>query len=367
MPRPSSTKSILPDIVAAMKKSQASKPIVAVDLFCGVGGLSYGLKQAGIDVRAGYDLDGECSYAYEANIGAPFICKDVRHVTAKEIKDHFPPGCISLLAGCAPCQPFSSHMRGQDTSKDEKWTLLDEFSRLARAVRPHLITMENVVRISGTDVFQSFVQSLEDEGYSVAYRSCFGPRFGLAQNRRRLVLVASRITSIDPVPDSIGPMEAPTVRQVIGNLPPLEAGSCDASDSLHRARTLTPINLARMRASRPGGTWRDWPQDLLAPCHARSTGASFQSVYARMEWDKPSPTITTQAFNFGTGRFGHPSQDRALTLRESAMLQGFPETYKFVKPNDEITFLNVGRQIGNAVPPPLGKAIGAHFKEHLGS
>ena len=317
-------------------------------------------------MRAGYDLDGDCSYAYEANIGAPFICKDVRRITAKEVKSHFPPGAISLLAGCAPCQPFSSHMRGQDTSHDEKWTLLDEFSRLARSVRPHLITMENVVRIARTDVFRAFVHSLEDEGYSVAYRSCFGPRFGLAQNRRRLVLVASRIGPITAVPDSLAAREAPTVRRVIGALPEVAAGACDESDELHRARTLTPINLARMKASKPGGTWKDWPQALLAPCHAKATGASFQSVYARMEWDKPSPTITTQAFNFGTGRFGHPSQDRALTLRESAMLQGFPETYKFVKSGNEITFLNIGRQIGNAVPPPLGKAIGAHFREHVG-
>lgn len=349
-----------------MNKSHVPRPIAAVDLFCGVGGLSYGLMQAGIDVRAGYDLDDECSFAYEANIGAPFICKDVRDITAKEIKSRFPAGAISLLAGCAPCQPFSSHMRGQDTTQDEKWTLLDEFSRLARAVRPHLITMENVVRITGTDVFLSFVGALEEEGYSVAYRSCFGPRFGLAQNRRRLVLVASRVGAIDPLPDLLEPNQAPTVRDVIESLPPLAAGACDPADALHRARILTPINLARIKASRPGGTWSDWPQELLAPCHARATGASFQSVYARMEWDKPSPTITTQSFNFGTGRFGHPSQNRALTLRESAMLQGFPKDYKFVKPGAEVTFLHVGRQIGNAVPPPLGKAIGKHFQGHLG-
>src|SRR5690606_35410329 len=123
--------------------------------------------------------------------------------------------------------------------------------------------------------------------------------------------------------------------------------------------------LARLRASKPGGSWRDWPEELRAACHRRSTGSTFKSVYARMEWDEPSPTITTQAFNFGTGRFGHPEQDRAKSLREAAILQGFTKKYNFVWKGSEAKFITLGRLIGNAVPPPLGKAIGKKLMDHV--
>jgi len=149
-----------------------------------------------------------------------------------------------------------------------------------------------------------------------------------------------------------------TVRDAIGDLPAVQHGQASLGDPLHSSRTLSDLNLARIKASRPGGSWEDWPADLRAPCHRKASGGSFRSVYARMEWDKPSPTITTQAHNFGTGRFGHPEQDRAITLREAAMLQGFPRTYRFVRPAEKVEFAPLGKLIGNAVPPTLGKAIG---------
>jgi len=338
--------------------------IHAVDLFCGAGGLSYGLRQAGIAIAAGIDIDTHCQYAFEANLGAKFIKKDIREVSPSELAALYPKTGIRLLAGCAPCQPFSSHRRGADTSKDEKWTLLDEFSRLIRGVLPELVTMENVPRLANTEMFESFTSMLEENGYSYAYRNCFGPQYGLAQERRRLVLVASRLGKIDtPIPVRKA-SDYRTVRDALEKLPALNAGESDKNDPLHRARSLTPINLARLEASKPGGTWEDWPEYLRAPCHKRKTGATFRSVYARMSWDTPAPTITTQAYNFGTGRFGHPEQNRSITLREAAILQGFPKKYKFVQSKEDVQFSTLGRLIGNAVPPPLAKAIGKQLVAH---
>jgi DNA (cytosine-5)-methyltransferase 1 len=148
-------------------------------------------------------------------------------------------------------------------------------------------------------------------------------------------------------------------------LPPIEAGEADSKDMLHLASTLSDKNLERIRASKPGGTWRDWPHHLLADCHKVDSGKTYPSVYGRMEWDKPAPTITTQSYGFGNGRFGHPEQDRAISLREAAILQGFPKSYKFVPPGEVIHFKRVGRLIGNAVPVELGRAIAKSIIKHL--
>lgn len=344
-----------------------SSVIHAVDLFCGVGGLSFGLAQAGINVRAGIDVDATCAFAYERNNGARFIQRDVRELTGAEVLALYPKTGIRLLAGCAPCQPFSRHRRGLDTSTDEKWSLLDEFARLVREVKPDLVTMENVTGLARTPVFKQFAQGLNALGYSVEYASSYGPRYGLPQHRRRLVLIASLLGDVKfPVRKQL-PAKIPTVREAIGKLRPLKNGERDAKDPLHVTRMLSDINLARVKASKPGGTWEDWPSELRADCHRKSTGSTFKSVYGRMEWDEPSPTITTQAYNFGTGRFGHPEQDRAISLREAAILQGFPKSYVFVEKGQDVEFVPLGRLIGNAVPPPLGRTIGEILGSHVDS
>ena len=149
-----------------------------------------------------------------------------------------------------------------------------------------------------------------------------------------------------------------TVENAIGTLPRLASGEHDPQDPLHYARRLSPMNLKRAQHSRPGGTWQDWPMELRLPCQIRDVNASFGSFYGRMRSDEPSPTITTQPYNTGAGRFTHPSQDRGLTLREAAILQGFPKDFIFTGPDEKITLENVGRLIGNAVPPTFGKAVG---------
>lgn len=336
-----------------------SSPIVyAIDLFCGAGGLSQGLQEAGISVVAGVDVDEDCEYPFTRNIEASFLPRDVRELSGEHLTSLWGDAPVRLLAGCAPCQPFSPYRRGVDTSDEERWPLIREFGRLVAETLPELVTMENVPRIGSSTVFLEFVNGLKALGYHVNWRSCNGLRYGLAQGRRRLVLVASLLGPIAVPEGSVDEENPRTVREVIAELPALEAGEVDANDPLHRSRSLTEINLKRIRASSPGGTWEEWPEELRAPCHRKATGASFRNVYARMEWDKPSPTITTLAHNFGTGRFGHPEQDRPISLREAAMLQGFPREYHFVRSSDPVYFSSLGRLIGNAVPPPLARAVG---------
>lgn len=337
--------------------------IAAIDLFCGAGGLSLGLKQSGVHVVAGIDLDPACEYPYEQNLKAKFLLQDVGSVTGDQLNELWPDDHLRLLAGCAPCQPFSSHRRGADTSDEENWDLLSHFSRLVDETKPDFVTMENVSRLRRMRVFEDFVEKLEKLEYAVDYGILYGPEFGLPQERRRLVLVASRVGPISLPEGNKDKKKFKTVKKTISKLPKLQHGESDPKDLLHTARGLSPMNLKRMQASVPGGTWRDWPPDLLAPCHQKESGASFQAFYGRMIWDAPSPTITTQSYNFGTGRFGHPDreQNRSITLREAAMLQGFPRNYRFVRPKEKPSMQAVGRLIGNAVPPAFGKAVGTVF------
>lgn len=336
--------------------------IEAVDFFCGVGGLTSGLAKAGVMVKAGYDIDPACRYPYEANNVARFVRKSVADLTADDIQPWFTFGSVRLLAGCAPCQPFSTMANSATARDEEKWGLLGEFARLVRQVRPELVTMENVPRVTNHAPYLEFRAALEAEGYRVDARRVRCADFGIPQERRRFVLVASRLGDIR-LPAANG--DSTTVREAIGALPALGAGESDPSDPMHRARSLTPLNLARVRSSRPGGTWDDWPEELRAPCHRVRSGASYKSVYARMVWDRPAPTITTQCFNFGTGRFGHPEQDRAITLREAAILQSFPKDYRFVRDGELPQFATVGRMIGNAVPPRLGEVVGEILIAHV--
>lgn len=337
--------------------------IEAVDLFCGAGGLTRGLEDAGVCVRAGFDIDPACQYPYDSNNSATFVLQSVADLKADDINAWFTPGAVRLLAGCAPCQPFSTMANNATTRDENKWGLLGEFARLVREVQPELVTMENVPRVTNHEPYQGFVAVLQELGYQVDARRLRCADLGIPQERRRFVLVASRLPG--DIRLDIEKAKPVSVRDAIGRLPKLQAGEADASDPMHKARSLTPLNLQRMRASSPGGTWHDWPDDLISACHKTVSGASYKSVYARMSWDKPAPTITTQCYNFGTGRFGHPEQDRAITLREAAILQSFPDNYQFVPEGQPVQFSSVGRMIGNAVPPKLGYTVGKLLIKHL--
>lgn len=338
-------------------------PIACVDLFCGAGGLTHGLKRKGVQVRAGIDVDPACRFPYEQNNdNAKFLELDVEALRASDLLRHFPKSKFSLLAGCAPCQPFSTYAKGRDTSQDSKWGLLKSFGRLVKEIQPDLVTMENVPQLPTHSVFDEFLKAFD--GYETWYGVVDCRRYGIPQRRRRLVLLASKfgpIKLIAPTHDT----KQITVADTIRSLPQLHAGQADPKDALHTAASLSELNLKRIRQSRPGGTWSDWDDELVAQCHREKSGKSFGSVYGRMRWDEPAPTMTTLCYGFGNGRFGHPEQDRAISLREAAMFQTFPRSYQFVEKGDPVHFKIVGRLIGNAVPVRLGEVIALSLKKHL--
>ncbi len=330
-----------------------------VDIFCGIGALSHGFKLSGFDIRAGYDIESTCKFSYEFNNNAAFFTKDIRDIEVDEIRNHFTRRFPSILIGCTPCQPFSTYRSRYN--KDPQYVLVDVFAKLAVQVQPDYISMENVptlVNFNNGVVFKKFVEKLKNANYSVAWDIVSCERFGVPQKRKRLVLIASKFNeaSIPPSPNT-----TLTVREAIESLNKLSAGQTDSVDKLHKARSLTPKNLKRIKVSKPGGNWTDWPLSLRANCHKKESGKTYKSVYARMEWDKPSPTITTQFVGFGNGRFGHPEQNRAISLREGAILQSFPTDYKFHSDHENPNMQTISRWIGNAVPVKLASAIAKHI------
>ena len=333
------------------------------DMFCSIGGLTYGLQRAGISVNAGLDIDGSCRFAYEKNCEATFIEADIREISFADVATYFSDAEYRVLVGCAPCQPFSSHTKLRSYQADARWNLIDEFLRVILEGRPEIVSMENVPQLMGKSIYDKFKRELTDVGYKVSDGVLSCAQFGVPQSRSRLVMLASLLGQIDmPNPTT---HSHPTVRQVIGHLEHLEQGQSSATDPLHVCSRLAPINLKRIRASKPGGSWRDWPAELLPNCYKKASGSTYGSVYGRMQWDKPAPTLTTQFYRYGTGRYGHPEQDRALSFREGAILQTFPEEYQFIAPGEKASFSKIGRQIGNAVPPSLGVAIGKTIIDHL--
>jgi DNA (cytosine-5)-methyltransferase 1 len=353
-----------------------TKRVSAVDLFCGAGGLTCGLESAGVSVEAGVDRDGACAYPYKRNNEAEFHQHDLKEVardSPEDIAELFDDDAeFKLLAGCPPCQPFSTLTNGEDSAEHESYSLLNAFGRLVQYIEPDYVVMENVHGVYHSEIYQHFEENVRDWGYHLNFRpdrSVYCPGFGIPQTRRRWVTLAAR----DHIPD-IGPpritreRDYPTVEDAIGHLPPIEAGQTHDSDPLHAARELDPVNVERVKQSKPGGTWRDWDEGLRLDCHTKESGQSFDSVYGRMEADKPAPTITTQFYNLGSGRFGHydTEQNRALSLREGALIQTFPggdDRYEFFEELDDIGIRKTGVLIGNAVPPKLGEVIGERILE----
>ena len=317
--------------------------IVAVDLFCGIGGLTHGLEDAGIPVSVGFDIDESCRFSYEINNNAKFVCKDISTLTSNDIKTYYPKNTTKVLVGCAPCQPFSRY-----SGKYRK--------------NGH---MENVPGLMKEQVFTDFKVSLIKLGYNIDVNVVDCASYGVPQNRKRLVLLASRLGNISLVPPLYKPEQYITVRDSISHLPKIKDGETSDIDPLHTSSKLSELNKRRIIQSKQGGTWRDWDESLILSCHKKKTGLSYSSVYGRMEWDKPSPTITTQFFGYGNGRFGHPEQNRAISIREGAILQSFPPDYVFYDSNKVKVRREIAAHIGNAVPVKLGQAIGISIRRHL--
>jgi len=346
-----------------MNSNGRSSKSGVVDLFCGVGGLSIGFRRAGFRIAAGIDIDDVGQYAFERYTGGRFIKQDVSKLSVATVKKLLGTGRPSILIGCAPCQSFSEYNK---TGRGASWNMLPQFARIIEGVLPDIVSMENVARLATYRrgrTLNTFVSRISRAGYDVSWYIVNCLDYGISQRRRRLVVFASRRGFVELVPPTH--RSARTLRDVIASLPRVAAGSVDPSDPYHRAQRLSQINSRRLRATRPGGGWEDWPASLRADCHKTVRGQEFSSVYGRLRYDDVGPTVTTQFFKVGSGRFGHPTQHRALSLREGALLQSFPARFRFVRDCDGVTFHAVGRLIGNAVPVRLGEIIARSIRRHI--
>ena len=355
------------------KKKLTARDFATVDVFCGIGGLTHGLVLEDFKVYAGVDFDPTCRFAFEKNNKAKFLHKDITELSANEIKKYFPKGKKKILVGCAPCQPFSlyNHKTAKDSKKrnaDTKWRLLYSFADLIEKVNPDIVSMENVpqlLKFNKGKVFKDFVSRLKINGYKVSWQVVNAQDYGVPQRRRRLILLGSKLGEINLIDRTIKDKNFKTVKDAIGHLPTVEDGVAHSADPLHRARKLTALNKKRIQAMRPGGFWREWDKSLWLKCHKKKKGKDFNSVYGRMTWDDVAPTMTTYCIGINNGRFGHPEQDRAITLREAALLQSFPENYQFINPKTTFNSQNIAKHIGNAVPVGLGVVIGKSIKNHI--
>lgn len=346
------------------KLLKMEKKLKAVDFFCSGGGMSYGMQEAGVQVLAGIDFDKTCKETYEANIkGAKFISADVFDLKEQELEI-----TLSLkknddelvLIGCSPCQFWS--IINTDRKKSEKSkNLLKEFKRFVEYFNPGYVVVENVPGVlrrkeeSGLDEFISW---LEQHNFKVHFDVHKVSDFGVPQHRKRFTLIANRISSLEIIPIFTKGAKL-TVRDVIGEhngFPKIIHGHKDTTEFMHTVSSLKEINLKRLLITPKDGGDRlayVYDSELAPACHYGKTD-SFRDIYGRMWWDRPSPTITTKFFSMSNGRFAHPEEDRAISLREGAVLQSFPKTYVF----RGTSTAKIARMIGNAVPPKYAEAIG---------
>ncbi len=342
------------------------RQIKVVDLFCGIGGLTHGFVKEGFTVVAGIDNDPTCRYGYEANNPSEFVEKDIMKVTSKELASYYGKDRgIKILVGCAPCQPYSK-LNLKKPGKNE-FRPIEKFAQLILKVKPEIVSMENVKDLIKYPVFEKFKNTLEKNGYKVFHKIVDTSDYGVPQYRKRLVLLASRLGEIKLIDETHRAENKITVRHILASLEPINDGEVSAKDPIHRARKLSLLNKKRIIATPlDGGSAHSWGDDLKLECHKKESGKTYSgTVYGRMRWDEPAPTMTTQCVGLGNGRFGHPEQNRAISLREAALIQTFPKSYKFVEKGKKIIVADVARFIGNAVPVRLGQVIAQSIKQHL--
>lgn len=341
--------------------------VKVIDFFSGCGGTSAGLQAAGAEIVLGIDRDPCARATFTANFpGAKFLERDVRKLRTAALAPFLEADQSGhwLFSACAPCQPFSRQRRSK-RKNDDRAPLLWELIRFVRRYRPSYVFVENVPGLQSLSQqlgpFDRFVAALRRFGYSVDSGIVEARSFGVPQRRGRLVLVASKLGDAQLLAPTHGPSTPrprfSTVWDWIGDLPPIAAGEAHSDVPNHRAMRLSPLNLKRIRATPEGGGRRDWPNGLRLRCH--SSGYSGHSdVYGRMRKHLPASGLTTRCLSLSNGRFGHPTQDRAISVREAASLQTFPRDFIF-HGNLEA----MATQIGNAVPVLLAQRFGDWFVE----
>lgn len=347
----------------------------AVEFFCGIGGTTNGLSRAGIVVLAGIDKDPSCKETYEYNNpDSEFICEDICDLSENQLAELIEirrDDDSLIFVGCSPCQFWSKINTNKEKSEQSK-NLLREFQRFVDWFRPGYVVIENVPGLQNKkneQVLTGFLSFLKKAGYVCDGKVINARYYGVPQNRYRYLLIATRLTSSISLPKA-GKDHTLIVENFIGvenGFAPIEAGYKDQSEFMHTAAGLSEKNLMRIRSTKKdGGDRLDWKEDPELQLKAyEGKDDYFKDVYGRMWWKKPAPTITTRFHSLSNGRFGHPEEDRAISLREGATLQTFPKTYVFKRADDKpLSETDVARHIGNAVPPELAYRVGAWIVEH---
>ena len=345
----------------------------AVEIFAGGGGLAVGLRRARFSTVAAIECEPHAAATFKANHPATeVICQDVQEIAGRDLLP-LAGGQVDVLAACPPCQGFSS-LTTKYHRQDSRNALVMEVGRMARELRPKAIMMENVPGLSGRgrSILDCLIGTLEASGYAVNWSVLQVADYGVPQSRRRLVLLAGRGFLID-MPSAthsrLGTGGLPkwkTVGETIEGMPKpvpfVEARSKGGAHlfNWHVVRRLSSENQERLRLAQPGGSRLDLPVEKRPPCHARRS-AGFQNIYGRMQWDKPSPTITAGCTTLSKGRFGHPEESRTISLREAALLQTFPKEYRFDTPY----FERACEIVGNALPCTFAEAIACQVRRAL--
>lgn len=334
------------------------------DFFSGCGGTSCGFRDAGLNIKMGLDVDHDSAETFRLNFPeANFIEADIRTISPTDLGNLIDRSNPILFSGCAPCQPFSKQNR-QRQPDDNRLNLLDEFGRFVQHWLPDYVFIENVPgmqkKATKSETFSRFTQLLTILGYSYQTKVVEAQWYGVPQKRSRLILLASLHEKVElPVPTHGKDGTAySTTRDWISNLPAIKHGECDQADSDHFSMQLSDMNLERIQMTPEGGGREHWPDRLVLPCHRGYEG--HVDVYGRLSWDKPAVGLTTKCISYSNGRFGHPTQDRAISLREAACLQTFPRTFRFVGSKS-----SRARQVGNAVPPLMAKCVGLSIKQQV--
>lgn len=338
------------------------KTFKAIDAFCGAGGLSLGLLEAGFEVLLSFDIDPLCIDTINKNTKyhkhEAIVC-DVKNAIGGNLlaKLGLQKGELDLLAGGPPCQGFSIQ-RTVGGDMDERNLLVDDYGDLILEFMPKYFLLENVPGIGGKrgrSILESFKERIVHNGYIYHENVLDSKDFGVPQRRKRYILVGEHRQYSDRFSWPLPVDKTISVREAIGHLPPApSSGKSHPDIPLHRADKLSAKNLERIRAIKSGQSRVDLPEDLLANCHKMSADKiGHRNVYGRMDWDDVSPTITAKFDSFTRGKFGHPEQDRSISLLEGALLQTFPQDYIFTGNK-----VQIARQIGNAVPPTLGEVLG---------
>lgn len=342
--------------------------IIAIDFFCGAGGITKGMADAGIQVIKGIDNDLKAKETYEKNNpGSKFLHADVRKISAQDVMKGIDRGDKKLLfVACAPCQTFSqlnknSINRRKIFGGDPKDSLIESFSRIVKDVVPDYVFIENVPQFSDSKnkYFESLQKTLKKKGYQFDFAHVNAKDYGVPQNRRRFVLLASRDGLVNFPSIGFGPGKKPyvTVRETISKYPRIKAGKEHAEIPNHVTRRITSLNLDRLKyVPKNGGTRKNWPKSLILDCHRKKPG--YTDTYGRMAWNAPAPTMTCKCTSLSNGRFGHPSQNRAISVREAAAIQTFPDDYIFYGTLSDMT-----KHVGNAVPVAMAREFGLAIKE----